>query len=108
MKTCTHCELSKPDTDFPYLVKGKQPPNAPRQDVCKRCRSVLHGRKYEQRVRAGRSDVGIRDKRTDYDSDGWKMTPPQERDIKLMYELWDVRDMTDSAWLDLCAEAVAV
>lgn len=106
MKTCIHYEISKDDTDFPYLTKGKQQPNAPRQDVCKRCRSVLHERKYGRRKLGWveRFDAGIVGRQMkDQSASHWKMTARQEQEIALMHELWDARDMTDSVWLNLCA-----
>ena len=109
MKTCKRCEHNKPETDFPYLKKGKQAPNAPRQDVCRPCRSVLHARKYERLKRAEWFDAHCMDYRLrtstrKFEPFRWKLTKRQKQEIALMNELFDVQDLTESGWLDLCAE----
>ena len=106
MKTCKRCEHNKPETDFPYMVKGKQAPNAPRQDVCRQCKSVIHARKYER----GRSewierfDNGTLGRPDHHVPFRWKPTKRQKQEIALMNKLFDVRDLSETAWLDLCAE----
>jgi len=108
---CARCERTLPITDFPYMVKGKQPPDSPRQDVCRKCRAVLHSRAYGRQQRAEYFDARCMDYkrhgRRDQQAFRWKLTQPQRREIELMEELMDVRGMTDPLWLDLC-EGVAV
>jgi len=105
---CARCERTLPIIDFPYLVKGKQPFDSPRQKVCRPCRAVQHSRAYGRQQRAEYFDARCMDykrqDRRDQQVFRWKPTEPQRREIELMEELMDVRGMTDPLWLDLCSE----
>lgn len=88
MRVCTICDLSKPDSEFPYAVKGKQKDNAERQRVCRSCRRKQHYWRQESKRYAEEFDAGLR-RRNRGEAARWKLTDEELRQVELSNKLME-------------------
>lgn len=109
---CARCQKEQPRDAFPFVAKGKQPPDAPRQNVCRVCRQKQHRWFSDSRRYAEKFDAGIVTDRRNGKSGQqqpyhYSLTDRERAQVNLSNRYQHLPDdvlrtITDEAWLDMC------